>query len=682
MAFNRDDTLKKAEKLLRQGKLEPAIAEYVRVAEADPADWMTANTLGDLYGRAGQTDKAAAQYIRVAQHFLKDGFFPKASAIYKKLLKLKPDDEETQLALADISQQQGLLGDAKAYLNAVATRRRDRGDRAGAAEVVIRLGSVDPNDFETRLAAARTLAETGDDETAAGRFREIYDDLLAKDRAGDALAALREAVRLNPHDQDGRTTLAKASIAAGDLEGAREYLDAATAGGDPELLKALLQLEVSSGRTGEARELARQLLAAGGGSRQTLIDLAWSMGEARSSDAAFVLIEEAVDHASAAGEFAVAAGLLREFVARIPQHVPALMKYIEVCVDGGLEGEMTEAQGQLADAYLSTGLPDEARVISEDLVAREPWDRGHIDRFRRALVMLKVPEPDMVIAERLSGFAPFMVRDVFARGDDLQPGSPASPAPFEAPGEEAPSAEAPPPVVAESRPFAAPPPEETPAAAAPVEIESRTEDAQVAEPTRIPLSSYTPEVEETAPPDQAQAAEETELDLDLDEMLSGSTGDAEPGSAPATADGGLDGVFKGLREQSLQADSDQSAQSMTLARTYLEMGLPEEAIPALKSASRSPAMRFESASILGRLYRDRGEMADAAEWLERASEAPAPSTEEGWALFYDFGTVLEQNGETARALAIFLAIQSEAGDYRDVGARIERLSRVETETGG
>lgn len=677
MAFNRDDTLKKAEKLLRQGKLEPAIAEYVRVAEADPADWMTANTLGDLYGRAGQTDQAAAQYTRVARHFLKEGFYPKAAAIYKKLLKLRPDDEQTQLALADISQQQGLLGDAKAYLNAVAARRRERGDRAGAAEIVVRLGSVDPNDFEARLAAARSISDSGDDDTAAARFREIYDDLLAKDRPDEALAALREAVRRNPHDQDGRATLARASIAAGDLEGARDYLDPATAGGDPELLRALLQLELGAGRADQARELARQLLAAGGGSRQTLIDLAWSMGDGRSSEAAFVLIDEAVDQASAAGEYAEAAALLREFVTRIPQHVPALMKSIEVCVDGGLEAEMTEAQGQLADAYLSTGQPDEARVIAEDLVAREPWDRNHIDRFRRALVMLKVPEPDMVIAERLSGFAPFTARDVFARGGDMQPVAPASP-----PRVDTPDAVAPPPAAADPAPFAALI-DQAPAAPEQLDIEPATEEAGAPEPPRVPLSSYTPDPEEPVAPAQLSAAEETELDLD--QMLSASSTLADPTSAAVseTAEGGLDDVFQGLRDQaSNQAGADQAAQSMTLARTYLEMGLPDEAIPALKDASRSPAMRFESASILGRLYRDRGQLAEAAEWLERASEAPAPSTEDGWALFYDFGAVLEENGETARALAIFLEIQSEAGDYRDVAARVERLSRVETETGG
>jgi len=38
VALDRDDTLKKAEKLLRQGRLDAAIAEYVRVIEEQPRD--------------------------------------------------------------------------------------------------------------------------------------------------------------------------------------------------------------------------------------------------------------------------------------------------------------------------------------------------------------------------------------------------------------------------------------------------------------------------------------------------------------------------------------------------------------------------------------------------------------------------------------------------------------------
>src|SRR5262245_17376669 len=80
LAFDREDTLKKAEKLLRQGRLDAAVAEYARVVEEQPRDWNTLNTLGDLYARAGQTDKAAAAYMRIADHLFHEGFYPRAAA--------------------------------------------------------------------------------------------------------------------------------------------------------------------------------------------------------------------------------------------------------------------------------------------------------------------------------------------------------------------------------------------------------------------------------------------------------------------------------------------------------------------------------------------------------------------------------------------------------------------------
>ena len=129
--------------------------------------------------------------------------------------------------------------------------------------------------------------------------------------------------------------------------------------------------------------------------------------------------------------------MLQEFVTRVPRQIPALLKLVEVCVEGGLESTMYEAQAELADAYLATGQAAEARGIAEDLVAREPWERAHIERFRRALVMLRVDDPDSVIAERLSGLQPFTAQDVFATESSGSAEWESAPASEEAPSEPA-----------------------------------------------------------------------------------------------------------------------------------------------------------------------------------------------------------------------------------------------------
>ena len=96
MAIDRAVTLRNAEKLLRQGKVDAAIAEYVRVVEDNPRDWNTANVLGDLYVRTSRSDKAIEQFLRIADSLREQGFLPKAAALYKKILKIKPDDADAQ----------------------------------------------------------------------------------------------------------------------------------------------------------------------------------------------------------------------------------------------------------------------------------------------------------------------------------------------------------------------------------------------------------------------------------------------------------------------------------------------------------------------------------------------------------------------------------------------------------
>ena len=626
MAFDREDSLKKAEKLLRQGRLDAAIKEYELVVEDQPRDWNTGNALGDLYARAGQADMAVAHYSRIAEHFMREGFYPKAAALYKKILRINRDDEHTQLQLAEISAKQGLFADARTHLNAVATRRRNRSDRRGEAEILIRLGELDPSDIAARLSAAKTFEEMGDTATAAARYKAIHDELREKGQTVEAVAALRHFARLSPDDRDARAILARAALDSGDVSSAREVLSRETAGKDPALLIALAEADFREGHLDRAREALSTALTADPTRRQAVVDLGLSMLKTN-GEAAFVAIDVSVDSALKRTDYASAAGILQDFVARVPGQIPALLKLVEVCVDGGFESAMYEAQERLTDAYLEAGQAAEARVIAEDLVAREPWEATHIDRFRRALVMLKVSEPDTVIAERLSGQAPFMATDPFV---DLSEIEKAAPAVEQVPAE---------PVVA----------------------------AKAAAPAPAPTAPQKPAA---SAPGKTPAADEIDLTSALGTLGGSTTPPAEP---PRQS---LDSVFQKIREDASGA-SDYSQQHMTLARTYLEIGQLDEAIAALKIASRSPVHQFEAMSLLGRLYRDRGQTADSIDCLERAAEAQAPGADESRAVLYELGRSLDEVGEVARALAVFLELQAEAGDYRDVPSRIDRLARAQ-----
>jgi tetratricopeptide (TPR) repeat protein len=217
VAIDREATLRKAEKFLRQGRLDNAIAEYLHVVEENPRDWNTVNALGDLLVRAGQIESANEHYVRIADHLFEEGFLPRAAAVYKKILKLRPDMEHALLRTAEIFEKQGLVADAKAALGNVAERRVKRGDRRGAAEINLRIGTLDPSDLVAGMAAARAAGELGDAAGALERLIKLASDFQERGKFTESLQALDEAIRLDPDNAEVRAALVNGLIQAGEL---------------------------------------------------------------------------------------------------------------------------------------------------------------------------------------------------------------------------------------------------------------------------------------------------------------------------------------------------------------------------------------------------------------------------------------------------------------------------------
>src|SRR4051794_41933525 len=102
------------------------------MVDDQPRDWNTANLLGDLYVRAGQIDPAIAQFSRMADALGGEGFLPKAAALYKKILKLRPNDDKALMKAGELAPRQGLLPHPPPLFPAAAERPPPRGDARGA----------------------------------------------------------------------------------------------------------------------------------------------------------------------------------------------------------------------------------------------------------------------------------------------------------------------------------------------------------------------------------------------------------------------------------------------------------------------------------------------------------------------------------------------------------------------
>ena len=85
MTLDRTAILRNAQKLLRIGKLDPAIKLYEQVVRETPEDLQTAAKLGNLYVRAGSPEKAMNLFLGIADGLRSRGLHSQASVAYQRV---------------------------------------------------------------------------------------------------------------------------------------------------------------------------------------------------------------------------------------------------------------------------------------------------------------------------------------------------------------------------------------------------------------------------------------------------------------------------------------------------------------------------------------------------------------------------------------------------------------------
>jgi tetratricopeptide (TPR) repeat protein len=616
------------------GRLDGAIEEYVRLVEDQPRDWNSINALGDLYVRTGQVDKAVVQFTKIADHLFADGVLAKAGALYKKALKSKPDDEHLLLRVSETTARQGLVADARLYLQQLEKLRRDRQDVHGALDCVVRVGMLEDADAEAKLAAARASEDLLEPDQAARLFRAAADDLEKASRSTDALNALIEAARLEPNDAELRARLARTCMALGQVDLARQFVTREIAGDDPDLLLTVARNELQDGHDREARITVTRLLTVAPGHVQQVADLALETAAAGAVESAYAFIETVIDDAMLMEDWATALAVLQRFASGTA-HVPALLRLVEVSIDAGNDAAMRAGQLQLTDAYLAAGRAAEARVIAEDLAAFNPSEE-HLARLRSALELLGVDDRDAIIA----GFANRQADEPLG---DLDLGS----------------------LDALTEDFAL---SVTMEPVTPVMMADP--ESAAGQPSEEPVAPFASGLAGDLDVDAEERIVLETLEVDLSDALGTLGAPAPPPS--------LDDVFARMRDDAARGSEVNAAQaSYDRGVALLDEGRTAEAVGELQAAARAPALRFAAAARLGRILLAAGETAQAIEWLERAAEAPAPSPEDGHAVLYDMAVALQGTGETARALAILLELEVECAGYRDVGSRVRELRNID-----
>jgi len=172
LAINRNKVLDAARKYQSRGQYDKAIAQYKKLVDADKRDVRSLLKMGDLHVRKGDRGSAIETYETVAGHYAQQGFFLKAIAVYKQILKLDPSRLQVQVRLGEMYEQLQLISDAMTVFEDVSNGFMRAGDTDQALAMLGKMVELDPEHIPVRIKYAEALSRAGRTQEAADEFEQ------------------------------------------------------------------------------------------------------------------------------------------------------------------------------------------------------------------------------------------------------------------------------------------------------------------------------------------------------------------------------------------------------------------------------------------------------------------------------------------------------------------------------
>jgi len=275
--INKNKVIATAQKFVQKGNYDRAIREYTRIVEEDPRDVRVWLKIGDLHAKKNDKGSATDTYSKVAEFYSEQGFYLKAVAVYKQILRIDPTQVGVNLQLAELYKQLGLLNDAMKQYEEVSNYYHVEGRTKEALAALRQIVDLDPENVASRIKLAELYSREQMRDEAIEEFSRAADFLRADNRIDDFLkvserlvfhqpddvAAIKELANIYLQRQDPRRSLQKLQMAF--------KLDPR----DEETLEMLAQAFQGLGQTTKTvsvlKELAR--IFADGGDEEKRLDI-------------------------------------------------------------------------------------------------------------------------------------------------------------------------------------------------------------------------------------------------------------------------------------------------------------------------------------------------------------------------------------------------------------------------
>jgi pilus assembly protein FimV len=380
--FNKAKIMASAEKFVQQGKLQNAIGEYEKIIKQDPKDLTVLNTIGDLCARVGHNEQAADYFKKAGDLYAQDGFTVKAIAVYKKLTRLNPGSIDSMSKLGELYSQQGLLSDARAQYMHVADHYLKAGDNNQAARVLQRILDLDPENTTTKSKLADLYLRLGKKDEARNIYFTTAESLYSRGAFAAAEEALDRVIQMDPENPAALLLRGMIASDSGDSASAVLYLEqVADLDSRPEALRALLRAKLQSNSEEGLEGLASKLVTVHNDHAGVKEVASWYVSHDQVINA-LRIYEVHADRLMAADRAAFQEAL-HPLIARIkdnPEALTTMLRMLERAEDSSHLAEIMELQ---AHACAQKGQFQEARDLYRRLAEMEPENVLHQQNYKQ-----------------------------------------------------------------------------------------------------------------------------------------------------------------------------------------------------------------------------------------------------------------------------------------------------------
>src|ERR1700692_2128617 len=195
MAYNKSKYVEAAQKLLNQGKVAQAIAEYQQLLKFEPRDQVTLMTVGELYIRQGETFQAIDYFERLGQLFVGGGGLTKAIAVYKRIAKLAPEEIRPLEKLADLYVQQGVMSEARPLFLQLAEIHLKSNRRPEAVSLLKKLLVAEPDNLRIQIRLGDLYHAMGQNADAIDAYVSAAQRALARGDQGECEKLVERALK-------------------------------------------------------------------------------------------------------------------------------------------------------------------------------------------------------------------------------------------------------------------------------------------------------------------------------------------------------------------------------------------------------------------------------------------------------------------------------------------------------